>query len=362
MKLPHASCPTLDMKATRKKNLLFVAMVWAALSAPSRVLAQDSAQPVLNRQGKPPAFAVASIRKNISGTGTCDPEHFALIADGFRITNWPMIAARFMAYAPAKGGSLGFSTDGRTVGAPDWMRSEKYDIVAHIDGADMAAWQNLATKKELLHAMMRSLLAERCQLSAHREMREKQIYALVIGKNGPKFEKAESVDSTAIAAKHSSAGPIPGDGGMVSFGTDGDMELYGAPMETLATVLSNMAGRPVEDRTGLTARYDINLKRMQLEPAASGSTQDSELSIFTAIQEQLGLKLESAKSTVEPLVIDHAVRLDGKLEGVSKISLAKLSFSPANYHFLSRIVILTLSVVEAKELLFAYGRTTLQRL
>jgi uncharacterized protein (TIGR03435 family) len=294
------------MLDTFRRNLLVVATLWAASTVSA--LAQHTTTPTPGPQGKPPAFAVASIRRNTSGTGKCDPEHFHLVADGFRMTNCPLIAALFMAYAPAKGGALGFSTDGRLAGAPDWMRSERYDIVARIDEADMAAWQDPATQKELLHAMMQSLLAERCNLTAHREMREKQVYALVAGKNGPKLQKAESVEAADIVAKHASAGVIPGGGGMVSFGSGGDLDLYAASTETLAIVLSNMAGRPVEDRTGLTGRYDIKLKRMQIESSAAGTTQDAEPSIFTALQDQLGLRLESARSSVETLVIDHVDR------------------------------------------------------
>lgn len=281
---------------------------------PLGVLAQSPAVPgvvagpVVGADGRPLAFAVASVRKNVSGTGSCDPEHLYLTADGFRMTNCPLIAALFMAYVPANGAALGFSTNGRVVGAPDWMRSDKYDIVARIDEADMAAWQKPTTQKEMLHAMMQSLLAERCKLAAHREMRDKPVYALVTGKNGPKLHEAESVESAAIVAKHPNAGAIPGGGGMFSFGAGGSMELYGASMETLAIVLSNMAGRPVEDRTGLTGRYDIKLKMMQPEPPAADGTQDQEPSIFTVVQEQLGLKLESAKGIVETLVIDHVER------------------------------------------------------
>jgi len=80
----------------------------------------------------------------MSGIGLCDPEHLHLTADEFRMTNCPLIAALFMAYVPADGSALGFSIDGRVVGAPDWMKSDRYDIDARIDQADIAAWQNAA--------------------------------------------------------------------------------------------------------------------------------------------------------------------------------------------------------------------------
>jgi len=294
------------MCASWSKSLLLLVVVWVAAAMPSGVLAQSLAVP--GADGKPLAFTVASVRRNVSGTGSCDPEHLYLTDDGFRMTNCPMIAALFMAYVPANGSAFGFSTEGRVVGAPDWMTSERYDINARIDEADLAAWREPATKKEMLHAMMQALLAERCKLAAHREMRDKPVYTLVVGKNGPKLQKAESVAPSGILAKHPNAGAIPGGGGMVTFGAGGSMELYGASLETLAIVLSNMAGRLVVDKTGLTGTYDIKLQMMQPGPPAVGDAQDSGPSIFTVVQEQLGLRLESAKGTVETLVIDHVER------------------------------------------------------
>jgi uncharacterized protein (TIGR03435 family) len=303
-----------DMRASWSKSVVLIVALWVAAAMPSSVLAQSPAvpgsvaEPVVGADGKPLAFAVASVRRNVSGTGTCDPEHFHVTEDGFRMTNCPLIAALFMAYVPADDSAFGFSTDGRVLGAPGWMRTDKYDIDARIDEADMAAWQNPAAQKEMLHKMMQSLLAERCKLAAHREMREKPVYALVTEKNGPKFEEAKSVESEAIRAKHPDVGAVPGGGGMVRFGGDGSMDLYGAPMATLAVLLSNKAGRPVVDKTGLTGRYDIKLEMPQPGPSAADGTQDPGASIFTVVQEQLGLRLESAKEPVETLVIDHVER------------------------------------------------------
>ncbi len=90
------------------------------------------------------------------------------------------------------------------------------------------------------------------------------------------------------------------------------LNFYGASMSSLALVLSNFSGRPVIDQTGLTARYDFSLDRsavMALQMERAGVPQppagDSGLSIFTAVQEQLGLKMVSGKSSVETLVLDH---------------------------------------------------------
>jgi uncharacterized protein (TIGR03435 family) len=101
----------------------------------------------------------------MSGIGLCDLEHFRLTADGFRKTNCPLIAALFMTYVSAEGSALGFSIDGQVVGAPDWMKTDRYDIDARINQAHIAAWQNAATQKERFHEMMQFLLAERCKMA-----------------------------------------------------------------------------------------------------------------------------------------------------------------------------------------------------
>ncbi len=290
------------------------AAVWMAVAMPSEVLAQSPAvtgsvaTPMVGADGKPLAFAAASVRRNVSGTESCDAEHLYLTGNGFRMTRCPLIVALFMAYVPADGSFMGLSTDGRVVGAPDWMKSELYDIDARVDEADMAAWKDPAVQKEMMHAMLQSLLKERCKLAVHREMPERPVYALVVGKNGPKFQEAKSVESAAILKEHPNVGAVPGGGGMFSMGANGSVDFYATPISSLAVVLSNKAGRVVVDKTGLTGRYDIKLEMQQPEPAAADGTQNPGASIFTIVQEQLGLRLESAKEPVETLVIDHVER------------------------------------------------------
>lgn len=168
------------MRVSWSKSSLFVAVVWAATAMTLGVLAQSPAVPsavagpVVGADGKPLAFAVASVRRNVSGAGSCDPEHLYLTANGFRTANCPLIVALFMAYVPADGAFMGFSTDGRVVGAPDWMKSELYNIDGRLAEADMAAWQEPARQKEMMHAMLQSLLQKRCKLTVHREMPEKR--------------------------------------------------------------------------------------------------------------------------------------------------------------------------------------------
>jgi uncharacterized protein (TIGR03435 family) len=298
-----------DMGSWFSKNVLIVA---ALVAASLSVAAQSSAAPGAVADAKPISFGVASVRRNVSATESCDAETVHVTGDGFRMTRCPLIVALFLAYVPANGAFMGFSTEGRVVGAPEWMKSELYDIDARVDEADRAAWQDPTKQKEMMHAMLQSLLKERCGLAVHREMRDKAVYALVVGKGGPKFSEAKSVEAAAILKEDPKAGAVPGGGGMFTLKGHGSVDFYAVPIPTLAVVLSNKAGRVVVDKTGLTGRYDIKLEMPQPQPGegedGAGGAQDPGTSIFTVVQEELGLRLESAKEPVETLVIDHVER------------------------------------------------------
>ncbi len=136
--------------------------------------------------------------------------------------------------------------------------------------------------------MLQTLLAERFKLTIHRETKEIPIYALVAAKNGPRLQEAKDKDK--IGSMSIGRGMLRGQ----------------TTLADLARYLSSSADRPVMDRTGLTAGFEINLQwSPDTSPEASGP------SLFTAVQEQLGLKLESSKGPVELLVIDHAERPSG---------------------------------------------------
>jgi uncharacterized protein (TIGR03435 family) len=161
--------------------------------------------------------------------------------------------------------------DFRIAGGPKWLDSDKFSIVFKPANAPQ---RNL---------MLRTLLADRFKLAVHTETRELTVYNLVIGKGGVKMEKATEPGGTAN-------GPAMIRGTM-------DMAFF-------VSTLSSTLGRNVIDRTGLSGRYKLSLKWTPDDRSATGD--NSAPSLFTAIQEQLGLKLESTKGPVEILVIDHA--------------------------------------------------------
>jgi uncharacterized protein (TIGR03435 family) len=214
--------------------------------------------------------------------------------------------------------------DFQIVGGPDWLRNEGFDIEAKGD-------PNTANAQVML--MLQSLLEERFQLKYHREMRELPVYALTVGKGGsklpaPKAGSCVKVDGAAPPARGETRPPCGGlnmlftPKGMTSGGGD-------VPMTELIRTLSEFLDRPVLDRTGITTHFDVILEfavddtlaglgkewgsvaghreSMAAAAAASGAGPN----ILLAVQEQLGLKLDSTKGPVEVLVIDHVERPTG---------------------------------------------------
>ena len=255
----------------------------------------------------PLTFDAASIRQNVNNIGRCTSDELQPTPSGFRMTNCPLLMALGTAYVPTSGEALGFviGMGDRVVGIPDWMISEKYDIVARISSADADAWKDSVQRRTMLRAMLQALLAERCKLVVHREMKTRSIYAIVVGKNGPKLKAAETSDLDALQTKHPNATTVPGGGGMVGGGKNGGSGLYGATIGTLALALTYPAGRPVVDKTGLTGRYDFDLPQMQSLRASDRA--DGAPTIFSVL-EGFGLRLESRKEPVEVLVLDHVER------------------------------------------------------
>jgi len=285
----------------RKRFLAAAGSVAAAamVSAPVDGCAQTASNPV--------AFDAASIRKNVDNIGRCSPDQVLATPSGFHMTNCPLIVALGAAYVPTKGEALGYLVEDRIVGMPDWLTQERYDVYARIAHSDAEAWRDPVRQKEMLRAMMQTLLAERCNLVVHREIKDKPIYALVVGKNGPKLKASEPDAVEAIRAKHPDAVTIPGGSGFF-FRGQRSIDIYGATTGTLTLLLSGPAGRPIVDKTGLTGKYDMHLDMGQPGPTAADGSADPGASIFSVVQEQLGLKLESQKDQVEVLVIDHVER------------------------------------------------------
>jgi len=169
--------------------------------------------------------------------------------------------------------------DFQVLGGPSWMGSEQYDVNAKIEGE---------ATNEQLRIMMQSLLRDRFQLQVPRDKKEMACYALVVAKGGSKLKVPEA-DSEG---KHKS-----GRMSMARGRFDGDA----LPVDAIAHALEQVLGRAVIDRTGLTGAFDFKLEWTPDE----ARTESAGSSLFTALQEQLGLKLESTRGPVEILVVDR---------------------------------------------------------
>lgn len=195
--------------------------------------------------------------------------------------------------------------DFQLTGGPAWMASTQWDIEAKMatdDDQPKGGPPNPAQQKamaEKLRAMMQSMLVDRFKLKFHEDSKESPAYALVVGKNGPKLKKSES-------------GPEARS--MMRMG-HGQLNASRTTMENFAGQLANQVGRPVVDKTGLAGEYDIELEWTP-DPGRSGPfgqpppgdapppVDANGPTIYTAVQEKLGLKLEATKAPVKMIVID----------------------------------------------------------
>jgi len=325
------------MNQMKKFALLSVAAAFAVL-------------PLLSQTTAPkPSFEVVSIKPSPPGNfirgGGPRGDRFTLSGASLRML------LQF-AYQDSNVGFLGGQL--QVIGGPNWMDSDRYDIQAKADCSGGTI------PREQVQLMVQSLLEDRFQLKAHTETRELPIYSLVVAKDGPKIKPSEDQTSTPAgigppqpcAPAENSQFPGPGQRGfpfnpnappprgamtMQMNPTTGlTMSGSGMPITAVVTMLQQQVGRPVIDNTNLKGLFDFKLQ-FSLEglatpfgaagfggpgggpgagpaivgptgptgPAPAPSTaSDPVPSLFTAIQEQLGLKLESTKGPVEVVVID----------------------------------------------------------
>jgi bla regulator protein BlaR1 len=263
----------------------------------SMAIAQSAATSNSASSAKPMAFEVVSIRQNVAGGKV---QAFGATPDGFRMLNASLSRVIMAAYVPRTGEAIYWEP----VGFPAWVNSDHYDIEAKIEEADRAEWQKPEAQLKMLRAMLQTMLAERCKLVVHREVKEAPVYYLELGKGGPRFR--ESKDGDAPGGRQS---PFPGGGVVEREGSK--LHFYQAPIKLLASYLTNrnLGGAPIQDRTGLTRRYDFVVDWGAWTGGLAGAEDASDPgpTMFSAVG-ALGLKLVSAKGQVETLVLDHVER------------------------------------------------------
>jgi len=209
-----------------------------------------------------PAFEVASIRPAQDAT-----KKTSILRDaggGIVFANASLKTLVVMAYN---------IQDYQLAGSQGWMESERYDVIAKA-AAD--------AKRSDTWRMLQSLLAERFHLVVRHETKVLPVYELMVAKSGPKFKEPTRASGEADGSWRTS---------------DGHMRCLRVGMDALAFALADVVGRRVVDKTGIDGKFDLTL-----DWSAEGPT------VFTALPEQLGLRLESAKGNVETVTIEHAER------------------------------------------------------
>ena len=193
-------------------------------------------------------------------------------------------------------------------GGPDWVKKDRFDILAKIpEGAPEYTFQQFFDgKAPQIQLMLQALLAERFNLKVHREKKQMPVYALVIAKKGPNLKKSAEVekrelpDGTVIEARGLMVQPAVQPNGESVI----RLNAKNASMQEVSEIFSSILGRPVLDRTGLKGEFDFTM-----EYGADGDQPLTALGgpeVFTAFQEQAGLKLQATRAAVDVLVIDHA--------------------------------------------------------
>ncbi len=248
-------------------------------------------------------YDVAAIKLNISG-GVSIGAHNT--PDSYSVTNVPVETLMQWAF-----GVQSY----QMIGAPAWFKSERYDIEAKMEPAVADALQKLNNDERRIarQRMLQALLLDRLKLTIHRETRELPIYSMVVGKSGSKLQETKPSAPGAtvmrggpsVRTSRTGSGPIT-------------LTVLHCANTDLAGVFVPHVGHTVIDKTGLTSVYDFTLEFMPDDAAvapvagsAPSAPDPTAPSIFTAIQEQLGLKFESGKGPVDVIVIDHVERPSG---------------------------------------------------
>jgi bla regulator protein BlaR1 len=291
-----------EPRATRlslvRKTLLAAAAVLVFLGPLGFGLLQamQANAPLLHATNSPPpSFEVATIK----------PSKDLKFSPGVNIQLSP---ARFAAHSSLKGlikFAYQVKSDDQIVGGPGWMSSESFDIQAKASETEIEAFNKLPFPKNIeeIKLLIQSLLADRFQLKVSFRTEDLPVYALVVTKDGPKLKEVEPSPFPPPGTSAPPGSHVP----RLGKSAPNQTTAIAMPMREVADWLSRfdeVGNRVVVDETGLKGNYDWVLNGVS--PASSNDP--SVTSIFTALQEQLGLKLVSQKAPVEVLVIDHVER------------------------------------------------------
>ena len=247
-----------------------------------------------------PQFDAASIKQNINCAGRVNPRGGgALTSEYYSTSCVPVRVLIRVAYGPQQ---RSFFRPTDVLGGASWLDTEVYDVAARGSIGTIDQW----------HAMLQRLLEDRCSLKIHKETREVPVYALTVAKGGPKVQAHNPGNCRLITYSNAIESPQPAtdqpalDYCETSYSFKGgtaNITALGVTMDQFASGMLDRLDRLVVNRTGLAGIFDVRLEyspeSAQAAPDATGQ------SVFTAVQQQLGLKLSPDKGNVEVLVIDH---------------------------------------------------------
>ena len=204
----------------------------------------------------------------------------------------------------AYGFSLGSLSDQQLVGAPGWAKTQLFDIHAKVDSAEVPKLKELTKAETMMVSvqeivtrtpsfrmlMLQRLLEDRFRLKVHYEQRVMSLYEMTVAKGGVRMKAAHTAD--------------PEHGSMSM--SNGKLEGDNVPMAFIPVMFALETERPVEDKTSVGGNFDFQLHWTQMGAAETNPADESAPSLFTAVQEQLGLKLQPGKGPVWVIVVDHA--------------------------------------------------------
>jgi uncharacterized protein (TIGR03435 family) len=272
----------LDMKNARNiralERTLWQAAIMGAIAFTAIDAPEVRAQP---QAAAPDAFEVASVKP----AGTICRGRRSVDSQQVRYANFSLKGLVRDAY----------KVELYQIDAPEWLDSQCYDVAAKLpDGAS----------KEQIPAMLQALLADRFRMTVHKEIRRDRVYALVVGRNGPRLKESKGQgDRTQGVELHA----------------DGHMEFTSATLASFASAMSVLLARPVVDMTEIQGHFDIaldvtrgDLAGMRLPPdgAAADAVPENNASssVFAAMQE-IGLRLESRNAPIQHIVVDSVEKV-----------------------------------------------------
>jgi uncharacterized protein (TIGR03435 family) len=257
---------------------------------------------VLSAQGGS-SFEVSTVKPS----DTSKPGHSLMMSkDKFETQAQTVRAMILFAYG------LNAGSDQQVTGGPAWIGTAQWDVEAKEDPETVEKLTKLSQEDrvEAVRHMVQQLLADRFKLKVHHEMKELPVYSMTVAKGGVKMTPTPPEPPLP---PNEDGTPRKPRGSGIRMSGKGELEGINAGPSILASVLGRqpeIGGRMVLDKTGLTGRYDFKLKWVSdagMNGADSGAASDSlGVSLFTAMQEQLGLKLEATKDSVDTIVIDSA--------------------------------------------------------